>query len=132
MESATLLFAACLMLIGLLCVLFIKRSVTEAIYEERRKQMDRWNALIVQKRQMDRRRRKVWSTIEMAYIKFNEKSRNTVAQAAESPSESPDPWAALNTSEINDAFEQFMLHQPEKAMPVHASGLQSRHTSQSL
>ncbi len=131
MESVTLLFAACLVLIGLLCILFIKRGVEEAIFEQRRREMDRWNALVVQKRQMDRRRRKVWSIIETTYIKFNEKTKH-IAQLPEPQSEPPDPWAALNTSEINAAFEQFMLHKPEKAMHAHASSFQSRHTSQSV
>lgn len=131
MEAVTLLFAACLILVGLLCVLIIKRGVTEAMYEQRRREMDRWNALVVQKRQMDRRRRKVWSIIETTYIKFNEKTKN-IAEPSGPPSEPPDPWDALSTSEINAAFEQFMLHKPEKAMHVHAASFQSRHTSQSL
>ena len=123
MDIAVILFGASLLLAGLICILLFKRGITESICDERRQSLDEWNALMIQKQRMERRRRVAWTMMEAAYIKFNQKTRDLdkLAEAKSERHRRPDPWSNFSTSNINSAFEKFMLGKPQKAMHAHAA-----------
>ena len=135
MEIALVIFGAALVFAGLLCIFHFKRTITENVYTERMQRLDEWNALMVQKRRMERRRRVAWTMMEAAYIKFKQKTRDLekLPEAKGERHRRPDPWSNFSTSHINSAFEKFMLGKPQKAMHAHAAAFQSnRHHQQSV
>lgn len=116
MEVLVLIFTACLVGAGIICIFAVKRGYQAAVRQQE-KWLEAERQALVAERKMAQRRRKIWLAIDGMYAAFQEKVRSQEQVFVEKkPAELPDPFQGISLSQIDAAFERFTEDKSQKTL----------------